>query len=109
MVTNFNTYSIKEPLYTIIILVAILFGVNGIVLIVRGVLAEMKVPDSLNSKPSQTDPAISLEVITRLEKLAMLKEKGLLSQAEFDEQKHKLLEGKFTNSYVRKRNKRIVE
>jgi len=54
----------------------------------------MKVPDSLNSKPSQTDPAISLEVITRLEKLAMLKEKGLLSQAEFDEQKHKLLEGK---------------
>ena len=47
-----------------------------------------------NKKPEPSAPAqaATLDVASQLEKLAGLKEKGLLTQEEFDSQKKKLLE-----------------
>jgi|GEM_PF-4335381 len=94
MMTNSDTYLIKEPIYTIIILVAILFAVNGVVLIIRGIIAESKNTKEVNSQLKQTQSGNTADIIVQLEKLASLKEKGILSQTEFEGQKSKLLENK---------------
>ena len=94
MFQDFDSYTIREPLYTIIILAAVLFGINGIVLLIRGILAETKGMDAPDSKSGKADNNHGTDVATQLEKLANLKEKGLLSQIEFDVQKRKLLERK---------------
>lgn len=94
MMTNLGSYYIKEPLYTIIILVAAILGLNGVVLLIRGVVAEAKHSVSTGSQAPLTNADANPDVIEKLERLATLKEKGLLSQTEFDEQKHRLLNGK---------------
>ena len=63
MMTNTDTYHIKEPFHTIIIIVAILFAVNGVVLIIRGIIAESKGTNTVNKNLEQTESRYTSDTI----------------------------------------------
>lgn len=58
----------------------------------KEVVEEMEKEKKAKGKATAAEPATKEDVLETLEKLGALKEKGVLSEEEFDEQKRKLLE-----------------